>query len=78
MRFRNNHEGMGNNKSFSLLTLAKITDVLSVPAHILLSMPKDNFEKELDKLTGLLNELRDVKHVIFLKEVLESHLKLYK
>lgn len=69
---------MGNNKSFSLLTLAKITDALGVPAHILLSMPKDSFEKELDKLTGLLNELRDLKHVIFLKEVLESHLKLYK
>lgn len=60
----------------SLLTLAKIADSLKVPPYILLRSSEGEFDKELNELENLLIELKEVKHVIFLKDVLESYLKL--
>jgi len=60
----------------SLLTLARIAVILGVSPYILLREPKDEFEEELYGLNNLLVNLNNVKHVTFLKEVMESYLKL--
>jgi len=63
-------------RNSSLLTLAKIAEVLGVPPETFLRAPEDEFARALYELHDLLINLNDVKHVTFLKEVLESYLKL--
>lgn len=60
----------------SLLTLAKIAATLGIPPHVLLREPENEFEAALDELNDLLISLNDVKTVTFLKEVMDSYLKL--
>lgn len=60
----------------SLLTMGKIADVLEVPPDLLLQKPRDEFHEALGELYDLLVQFKEVKHVIFLKEVMESYLKL--
>ncbi|MCG9966980.1 helix-turn-helix transcriptional regulator [Pelotomaculum terephthalicicum JT] len=63
-------------RNTSLLTLAKIAEILGVTPDILLRVPKDEFQEALYELYDLLTNTNDVKHVTFLKEVMESYLKL--
>ncbi|HOV80900.1 MAG TPA: helix-turn-helix transcriptional regulator [Bacillota bacterium] len=60
----------------SLLTLEKIADILEISPDLLLREPRDSFDEALDELCGLLVRYREVGHVVFLKEVMESYLKL--
>lgn len=60
----------------SLFTLAKIADILEVSPYLLLREPQDEFNEALHELEYLLVNLNEVKHVTFLKEVMESYLKL--
>jgi transcriptional regulator with XRE-family HTH domain len=59
----------------SLLTLARIAVVLGVSPYILLREPENELEEELHRLNDLLINLNNVKHVRFLKEVMDSYLK---
>ena len=59
----------------SLLTLAKIADVLEVSPYILLREPQDEFNEALYELQDLLVKFNEVKQVTFLKEVMESYLR---
>lgn len=62
----------------SLLTLARIAGTLKVSPHLLLREIEDDFDKELQGLVDLLKMRKEVGHVVFLREVLASHLKLIK
>lgn len=62
----------------SLLTLGKIADMLEVSPDLLLRKPQDKFDEALNELHDLLVQFKEVKHVIFLKEVMESYLKLFR
>jgi len=63
-------------RNASLLTLAKIAEILEIPPYTLLRDPKDEFEKAIDGLLDLLIDLNDIKYITFLKEVLDAYLKL--
>lgn len=60
----------------SLLTLGKIADMLAVSPDLLLREPQNKFDEALYELHDLLFKFQKVEHVIFLKEVMESYLKL--
>jgi transcriptional regulator with XRE-family HTH domain len=63
-------------RNLSLLTLAKISDVLEISPHILLRDSQDEFNEAMHELEYLLVNFNEVKYVNFLKEVIESYLKL--
>ncbi|TEB13456.1 helix-turn-helix domain-containing protein [Pelotomaculum propionicicum] len=60
----------------SLLTLGKIADILEISPDLLLRKPQDKFDEALNGLHDLLVQFKEVEHVIFLKEVMESYLRL--
>ena len=60
----------------SLLTLGKIADILEISPDLLLRKPQNKFDEALNELNDLLVQFKEVEHVIFLKEVMESYLKL--
>ena len=60
----------------SLLTLGKIADMLAVSPDLLLRETQNKFDEALNELRDLLIQFKKVEHVIFLKEVMESYLKL--
>ncbi|BAF58979.1 MAG: helix-turn-helix transcriptional regulator [Pelotomaculum sp.] len=61
----------------SLLALAEIAKTLEVQPYLLLIPSRDEFEEELIVLVNMLNEMGEIKHVIFLKEVLKVYLNLH-
>lgn len=61
----------------SLLTLAKVGEFLEISPYFLLRVPEDDFEKEFQELADMLCTNKEIKHVMFLKEVLRAYLHIY-